>query len=80
MIDIRWLLPHTIRIQVWNNSYYSDLEDGKYILKVQLSEYTEADKVLIYVWEELFDTINKRIALRAWDTLHLEYSIYGEEQ
>jgi hypothetical protein len=27
----------------------------------------------------LFDTIEKRIALRNWDTLHLEYSIYVGE-
>lgn len=75
MIDIGWLLPEKIIIQVWKNKYETDLVDNKYVLQSQLDEYTETDKVFVYVGDKLFDTIDKYISLRAWDTLHLEYSI-----
>lgn len=75
MIDIRWLLPDKVIIQVWKNKYETDLVDGRYMLQSKLEEYTETDKVYVYVWDELFDTIDKYIVLRAGDTLHLEYSI-----
>ena len=50
-----------------------------YILNQVIDEYTEADNVEVYINDKLFDTIDKRIALRQWDTLHLEYSIYVAE-
>lgn len=78
-IDITWLIPEEIDIKVWYNIYHTQLSDGKYILNEVLWEYLEADKVEIYVKDKLFDTIDKRIALRAGDTLHLEYSIYVGE-
>lgn len=79
MIDIWWLLPKKITIQVWENKYETDLVDNKYVLKVVLNELTVVDNVYIYIWDKLFDTIEKGIALRAWDTLHLEYSINVQE-
>ena len=78
-IDITWLIPEVIDIKVWNLWYRTQLSDGKYILNETLWEYLEADKVEIYVNDKLFDTIDKRIALRAGDTLHLEYSLYVGE-
>ena len=78
-IDITSLIPETIDIVVWNNVYHTYLTDGKYVLKETLSEYLEADNVYIYINDKLFDTIDKRIALRAGDTLHLEYSLYVGE-
>lgn len=78
-IDITSLIPETIDMVVWNNVYHTYLTDGKYVLKETLSEYLEADSVQIYINDKLFDTIDKRIALRAGDTLHLEYSLYVGE-
>lgn len=78
-IDITWLIPEVIDIKVWYNIYHTALSDGKYILNETLWEYLETDKVEIYVNDKLFDTIDKRIALRAGDTLHLEYSLYVGE-
>jgi hypothetical protein len=59
--------------------YDAYLDNGKYILDIVLSNYLETDYVYIYVNDMLFDTIDRRIALRAGDTLHLEYSIYVGE-
>lgn len=78
-VNIMWLMPESIDIEVWNNRFSACLINWKYVLNQQLDEYTEADNVFIYVNDKLFDTIDKRIALRAWDTLHLEYSIYVAE-
>lgn len=78
-IDIMWLMPESIDIKVWDKMFNASLNGWKYILHEELGEYTEADKVDIYINDKLFDTIDKRIALRAWDTLHLEYSIYVAE-
>ena len=78
-IDITSLIPETIDMVVWNNVYHTYLTDGKYVLNETLSEYLETDNVQIYINDKLFDTIDKRIALRAGDTLHLEYSLYVGE-
>lgn len=78
-IDIMWLMPENISFKVWNKIFTASLIDWKYILNENLEEYIEADTVDIYINDKLFDTIDKRIALRAWDTLHLEYSIYVGE-
>ena len=78
-IDIMWLMPERIGIKVWDEIYDVFQKDWKYILNVQLTNGIEADNVYIYVNDKLFDTIDKRIALRQWDTLHLEYSIYVGE-
>lgn len=78
-IDIMWLMPENIDIKVWDRIFTVRLENWKYILNQTLDEYIEADNVDIYINDKLFDTIDKRIALRAWDTLHLEYSIYVAE-
>jgi hypothetical protein len=40
------------------------MDNGKYILDTVLTDYLETDYVYIYVNDELFDTIEKRIALR----------------
>ena len=77
-IDIMWLMPESVDIKVWNKVFTARLDNWKYILNQVLNEYTEADNVEIYVNDKLFDTIDKRIALRGWDTLHLEYSINVE--
>ena len=78
-IDIMWLMPESVDIKVWDNIYTAWLDHWKYILNQTLDEYTEADNVDIYINDKLFDTIDKRIALRQGDTLHLEYSIYVAE-
>lgn len=78
-IDIMWLMPESVDIKVWNNVFTARLDNWKYMLNQVLDEYTEADNVEVYINDKLFDTIDKRIALRQWDTLHLEYSIYVAE-
>lgn len=76
MIDIRWLLPKEIEIQVWDCRYKTELLDDKYILHKQVDKDINTDKVLIYIWDKLFDTIYRWININKWDILHLEYSIY----
>lgn len=78
-INITWLMPDHVSIKVWDNVYDAYVEHWKYILDVVLNNYLETDCVFIYVNGILFDSIEKRIALRAGDTLHLEYSIYVGE-
>ena len=78
-INITWLMPDHVSIKVWDNVYDAYVEHWKYILDVVLNNYLETDCVFIYVNGILFDSIDKRIALRAGDTLHLEYSIYVGE-
>ena len=78
-VDIMWLMPDFIDIKVWENTYTAPLVDWKYVLNETLGEYLGTDIVYIYMNGKLFDTIDKRIALRAGDTLHLEYSIYVGE-
>ena len=78
-IDIMWFMPENIDIKVGDKMFNAQKMDWKYILDENLSEYIEADNVYVYINDKLFDTIDKRIALRAWDTLHLEYSIYVGE-
>lgn len=78
-IDIMCLMPDSIGVMVGNKMFSAWLINWKYILNENLWEYLEADNVYIYINDKLFDTIDKRIALRAWDTLHLEYSIYVGE-
>ena len=78
-IDIMWLMPESVDIKVWDSIFTVWLENWKYILNQTLDEYIEADNVDIYINDKLFDTIDKRIALRQGDTLHLEYSIYVAE-
>jgi hypothetical protein len=76
MLDIMWFMPENAEIKVWDNTYIAYLNDWKYVLNEAINEYLEADNVYIYMNNELFDTIDKRICLRAWDTLHLEYSLH----
>lgn len=78
-MNVMWLMPEHIGIKIWEDMFDAYMDNGKYILDVVLSNYLETDYVYIYVNDELFDTIEKRIALRAGDTLHLEYSIYVGE-
>jgi hypothetical protein len=78
-IDIMWLMPDWINIKLWENMYTVYMDKWKYVLNEQLTEYLEVDNVEIYVNDKLFDTIDRRIALRAGDTLHLEYSIHAEQ-
>lgn len=78
-IDIMSLMPDAIQVIVWGKAFSAYMANWKYILNETLEEYLEADNVYIYLNDKLFDTIDKRIALRAWDTLHLEYSIYVGE-
>ena len=78
-VDIMSLMPDTIQVIVWGKTFMAYMTNWKYILNETLEEYLEADNVYIYLNDKLFDTIDKRIALRAWDTLHLEYSIYVGE-
>lgn len=75
MIDIRWLLPKTIVIEVWNNKYYSDLEDWVYKLQATVNDKVDVDEVKIYIEDELLDAIEKHIILQPWDVLNLEYKI-----
>lgn len=74
-MNIDWLMPEQIEIKVWDNIYTVYCEDWKYILNIQLIDKLETDNVYVYVNNKLFDTIDRRIALRAGDTLHLEYSL-----
>ena len=78
-IDIMSLMPDVIQVIVWGKAFGASMINWKYVLNETLEEYLETDKVEIYINDKLFDTIDKRIALRAWDTLHLEYSIYVGE-
>lgn len=78
-IDIMWLMPDWINIKLWENMYTVYMDKWKYVLNEQLNEYLEVDNVEIYVNDKLFDTIDRRIALRTGDTLHLEYSIHAEQ-
>lgn len=84
MSDIKLLLPSQIEIKVWDEIYKTDLVSCetvlKYVLEEQIIKDIKTDNVLVYIWWELFDTIEKSIELKAWDTLHLEYTIYGEEE
>ena len=78
-IDIMWLMPESIDIKIWEQVFNAGLVNWKYVLSQNLWEPLETDTVYIYINDKLFDTIDKRIALRQWDTLHLEYSIYVGE-
>ena len=78
-MNVMWLMPECISIKVWDEMFDAYIDNGKYILDVVLDNYLETDYVHIYINDVLFDTIEKRIALRNWDTLHLEYSIYVGE-
>ena len=78
-IDIMWLMPESIDIKIWEQVFNAGLVNWKYVLNQNLWEPLETDTVYIYINDKLFDTIDKRIALRAGDTLHLEYSIYVGE-
>ena len=78
-MNVMWLMPERIGIKIWEDMFNAYIDNGKYILDIALSNYLETDYVYIYVNDMLFDTIDRRIALRAGDTLHLEYSIYVGE-
>lgn len=78
MIDINWLIPNELIIQVWNNKYKTEQKEWKYVVNEKLSEPLDSDFIYVYSGKKLFDTIDKRIALKAWDILHLEYSINVE--
>ena len=78
-IDIMWLMPESIDMKIWEQEFNAGLVNWKYVLSQNLWEPLETDTVYIYINDKLFDTIDKRIALRQWDTLHLEYSIYVGE-
>ena len=78
-IDIMWLMPESIDMKIWEQVFNAGLVNWKYVLNHNLWEPLETDTVYIYINDKLFDTIDKRIALRQWDTLHLEYSIYVGE-
>lgn len=78
-IDIMWLMPESIDMKIWEQVFNAGLVNWKYVLNQNLWEPLETDTVYIYINDKLFDTIDKRIALRQWDTLHLEYSIYVGE-
>ncbi len=78
-IDIEGLIPEQIDIKVWNEMYTAYLTDWRYVLDQHLNWYLEADYIYIYMNNKLFDTIERRIALREWDTLHLEYTLYVGE-
>lgn len=87
MIDIRWLanlLPDSIEIQVWSKKYKTDKVydtwELKYVLKEQLDVDVETDNIFIYANDWLLDVIDKKIKLKAWDTLHLEYTLYVNEE
>ena len=75
-VDIMLFMPEFVHIKVWEETYVAPLVDWKYVLNQNIDNPIEIDSVDIYVNDILFDTIEKRIALRAWDTLHLEYSLH----
>lgn len=71
-MNIDLLYPELI-VQVWEERYRMDRIWNKYILKEQLQQGVETDNILFYIWDELFDTEDRRIVLRSWDILHIEY-------
>lgn len=75
MIDIERLLPKYITAKLWDYSFIWERVGKKYLIKEVVNNDITVDKVEIYVDDKLIDTINKSIALKAWDTLHLEYEI-----
>ena len=75
MIDIRWLLPESVIMDIWNSKYDANLFDNMYVLETQVNNNLKTDKVDIYVWDRLIDSVDKDISLKMWDTLHIEYII-----
>ena len=71
-MNIELLYPEII-VQVWQDRYPMARDGNKYTIKEQLSQGVETDNILFYIWDELFDTEDRRIALRPWDILHIEY-------
>lgn len=79
MIDIQQLIPERLTFIVWDLTY--DIAWGwTYIINEQLNQDLETDNVLVYMGDKLLETIDKRIVLRAWDTLHLEYILHVYEE
>lgn len=74
-VNIKWLLPKKVVIKIWEYKFDAILLDWVYVLDTVLSKWIETYKVYVYMNWELFDDVDKYIALRSWDTLHLEYRI-----
>lgn len=71
-MNIELLYPE-ITVQIWQDRYQMDRDGNKYTMKEQLVQWVETDQLLFYIWDELFDTEDRRIVLRPWDVLHIEY-------
>lgn len=67
------LLYPDIIVQVWTDRYPMEREWSTYMIRQQLTENVETEEIKFYIWDELFDTEERRIALRSWDILHIEY-------
>lgn len=71
-MNIELLYPD-ITVQIWADRYPMSREWNTYTLKQQLLQDMETDKIMFYIWDELFDVEDRRIALRSGDILHIEY-------
>lgn len=69
------LLYPDITVQIWADRYPMYREWNTYILKQQLSADMKTDNIMFYIWDELFDVEDRRIALRSGDILHIEYTL-----
>lgn len=71
-MNVELLYPDII-VQVWADRYPMEREWYTYTIKQQLSQGIETDSIKFYIWDELFDVEDRRIALRSGDILHIEY-------
>ena len=71
-MNIELLYPDII-VQVWEDRYPMERNWDTYTVKQQLARDVEADNIMFYIWDELFDVEDRRIALRSGDILHIEY-------
>ena len=72
VMNIELLYPDII-VQVWEDRYPMERNWDTYTVKQQLIQDVEADNIMFYIWDELFDVEDRRIALGSGDILHIEY-------
>lgn len=74
VMKVELLLPE-LSVQVGNLVFPMSREGKHYEIKEQLAQGIETDNILFLYWNEVFDIEDRRIALRAGDTLHIEYNL-----
>ncbi len=52
--------------------------NNEYIVDITMEQPCEVKNIEVYVDIELVDTIEHNVFYSKWDTLHIEYTLYGE--